>query len=472
MTAALKARLESALGDNISDICPNKFHRNNDNHCAHFVSHMVGLTFTFNCKEFKGGSKPGGNIRVQEIFPNCPLVGKWADRPNTDEALLVFVTKTSNVDLVNKTIRNVPQKHIGIFLDGMIYHYSNSNRKAVKWTPKVFLDTFEEFYDGTQGLYFGTLPGSDLELDIRDDPGTVTNGTGFALRKDDRQWFASTGGGAEFYVGRETSNGDYIGLFQRSSEYYGPVYKAEDHKDRIDHWANLLELTGWGESENHFNVINTYDSAKFTFGFFQMAAHTPKDNLILFFHRLADLPAFPDYFPELTIRNGHLHRIDEDGGLTDLEEVMATGPNGRKQIQLFMNYLNAFRRKHDRQEVLQSARLIHWSNNAAEMRQVQVDLANDILQKKMAVYSDWYGLDGVSDVICALIGDIHHQGRASKKRVRAALAAADPIERLITINENYAGRIAALRHKLPEMQQAGRLGQKVYDAALNEFRDA
>lgn len=472
MTSKLKKRLADSLSKPIEEICPNNFHSHSANHCAHFVSHMVGLDFTYNCRDFKGGSETGGNIRVQEIFPRCPLVGNWEDRPNTGEPLLVFVTKTGNVDLAKKKMLNVPQKHIGVFLDGYVYHYSNSQEKAVKWDPETFLDRFETIYSGTQSLFFGTLPGSDLDLDIKDDPAEVANGNAFTLRNDGSKWFAQTDGTDEFYVGRETSNGSYIGLYMRSSEYYGPAFEAADHEERIDHWANLLELTGWGESENHFNVINTYDSAKFTFGFYQLAAHTPYDNLILFFHRLAELPEFADYFPELTIKDGNLHRIDENGGLTDLEEVMATGPNGRRQLQLFMNYLNAHRYEHDRQEVLQAARLIHWSNNSAAMRQMQVDLANDILQHKMSKYHGWYDLDGASDVICALVADIHHQGRASKTRVTAALHSADPVERLITINPGYSGRIAALRFKLLQMQDAGRFGRKVYHAASNEFRDA
>lgn len=469
---SLAARLAKALGDPIEDICPNKFHSHSDNHCAHFVSHMLDLTFSYNCKDFKGGSKPGGNIRVQEIFPHCPLVGEWADRPTTDDPLLVFVTKKSNVDLEKKTIKNVPQKHIGIYWDGKVYHYSNSLEKAVDWDPDYFLAQFQAIYSGDQGLFFGTRPGSDLELKVSETPPATIAGKGFKLRQDGKQWFAKITGEAEFYVGRETSNGSYIGLFQRSSEYYGPTYKAADYVAEIDHWANLLELTGFCESKNHFNVINTYDSAKFTFGFFQMAAHTPKDNLILFFHRLAATAEFADYFPELTIIDGQLHRIDEDGGTTNLEEVMATGPNGRKQLQLFMNYLNAYRKKHDRQEVLQSARMIHWSNTSQKMRDLQVDMANDILQRKMKTYHKWYGLDGESDVICALIADIHHQGRASKTRVRKALKAADRIKALITINKNYTGRITALESKLPAMQTSGQLGKKVYDAGLNEFKDA
>lgn len=470
MTQDIRSRLENALGKPIDDICPNRFHDHNANHCAHFVSHMMGLDFSFNCREYKGGSQQPANIRVHEVFKQCPKVGQWSDRPTTDGPLLVFVTRTNNVDIHTKTMGNIPQKHIGVFINGHIYHYSNSKEMAVKWAPETFLETFERTYSGTQSLFFGTIPGSDLILHIREDPQNVSRGKAFALEKTDGRWMGRCDGESKFLIGRETSNGDYVGLFMRPSEYYGPRYKGEDYVDRIDHWAYLLELTGHCESLNHFNLINTYDSAKFTFGFYQMAAHTPDDNLILFFHRLAEMEEFHDYFPELSLKDGRLHRQNENGGLTDLEQVMSTGPNRRRQLQLFMNYLNPRLREHDRQEVLQSARMIHWSNTSGEMRDLQVELANQILQHKMGdTYSRWYNLDGQSDVICALIADIHHQGRASRAKVKAALRSADPMEKLITVNSNYSGRIAALREKLEEMTEAGTLGIKRYVAGVNEF---
>lgn len=472
MTQDIQRLLENALGKQIDDICPNRFHDHHANHCAHFVSHMLGLEFSFNCREYKGGSKQPANIRVQEVFKQCPKVGKWSDRPNTNGPLLAFITRTNNVDIDAKTMGNIPQKHIGIFLNGSIYHYSNSQEMVVKWTPETFQDTFERIYSGTQSLFFGTIPGSDLILNIREDPQNVPRGKAFALRKIDGRWMGRCNDEPEFLIGRETSSGDYVGLFMRPNEYYGPRYKAEDHVDHIDHWAYLLELSGHCESLNHFNLINTYDSAKLTFGFYQMAAHTPDDNLILFFRRLAKMEGFHDYFPELILKDGRLHRQDENGGLTDLEQVMPTGPNGRRQLQLFMNYLNARLREHDQQEVLQSARMIHWSNNSGEMRDLQVELANQILQHKMGdIYAGWYGLDGQTDVICALIADIHHQGRASRTKVRAALRSNDPVEKLITINPNYSGRIAALREKLKELIEAGRLGTKRYVAGVNEFAE-
>lgn len=470
--SSLLSKLEETLGKHISKICDGHFHANSDNHCAHYASHVVGLNFSFNCKDFKGGHGTPANIRVQEIFAECPKVGKWSDADLTKEQL-VFVTNTRNVDLANKKMQNVPQKHIGIFAGGFVYHYSNSSAKVVKWRPEKFLQEFDNSYSGQQGLFFGTLPGSDLDLAVKPRAEAVLRGIGFDLEKQGRQWFASPGGnaGKRFYIGRETNNGNYIGLFMRVSEYYGPTYRAADYVDQYDHWAQLMELTGYCESKNHFNLINTYDSAKFTFGFYQLAAHTANDNLILLFRALMELPSSTDYFPELTMHNGRLHRVDENGGRTDLEVETATGPSGRRQLQRFMNFLNAKRLEHDKQEVLQAARVIYWANEDQVHRDLQVEVANDILQTKMARrYAHWYDIDGRSDTICALIADIHHQGRASRSKVKAALRSNHPVEKLITVNPNYTGRIKDLRTKIAEMTAIGQLGKKTYNAGQNEFR--
>lgn len=467
----IDSSLESALGKSIDRICPNSFHDLTHNHCAHFVSHMLGFDFSFTCREFKGGSKAGGNIRVHELFARCPRVGPWDEAPlGSGKPLIAFVTRRDVVDVGRKMMENIPQKHVGIYHDGHIYHYSNTPDKVVKWTPEKFLEVFEGVYDGRQGLFFGTLPGSDLHLSVQAAPVSVQKGRKFQLVRDGKDWTASAGG-EPFTVGREFRNpsADYTGLFIPSDKVYGPRYSGDDYVDHLDHWAYLLELSGHCESKNRFNTINTYDSAKFTFGFYQLAAHTAGDNLILLMHRLAELPEFADYFPELKVVNGRLHRVDGDGGATDLEEEMATGPNGRRQPQLFMNFLNAKLREHDLQEVLMAARMIHWANTSPAHRAAQVAVANAILQRKMDIYQRWYDLDGRSDVICALVADIHHQGRAKRSAVEAALASADPEERLITINPSYAGRIRDLRAALGDLRARGKLGTRKLDAAAMQF---
>jgi len=41
--------LNSYVGKNISEICLNGYANNNDNHCAHFVSHILNLHFSLTC---------------------------------------------------------------------------------------------------------------------------------------------------------------------------------------------------------------------------------------------------------------------------------------------------------------------------------------------------------------------------------------------------------------------------------------
>jgi hypothetical protein len=131
-------QLHGYLGKSISQICQNGYTNNHDNHCAHFVSHVLGYRFGLTCQMMGNGKIPGFNLRVQEIFPKCPSVGVWSLRPARLSTCLVFITAASHVNLTGKVMSNVPRKHIGIYLGGFIWHYSNKDRKVVKQTPAQF----------------------------------------------------------------------------------------------------------------------------------------------------------------------------------------------------------------------------------------------------------------------------------------------------------------------------------------------
>jgi hypothetical protein len=283
----------------------------------------------------------------------------------------------------------------------------------------------------------------------------------FQITKKDGAYWAAATGEAPFYLGKDLRYGTRRGLGMPVSTYYGPRFCAQNYTGRIGHWAILLELMAANESKGYFNVINAYDRAAFTFGCFQLAAHTPGDNLVLLFRRLLQLPDAADYFPELSLRNGRIHRIGEQGGYTDLEA----------SAERFMAYLNPDGKRVDDQELLQAARLIHWSNTHAAMRDAQVEIAAEITARKVdAVYDRRYALDGKSDTLVALVCDIHHQGRAKVPVVRAALAQAQPEEALLKIGqEKYPERIANLRRNIEAMKQDGQLGRKRYQSATNSF---
>jgi hypothetical protein len=75
------AILEGCVGHHIRDICNNGFTSDADNHCAHFVSHVLKLSFGYTCRTATGGPNPGGCLRVQEVFAQCIEVGTWDNLP-------------------------------------------------------------------------------------------------------------------------------------------------------------------------------------------------------------------------------------------------------------------------------------------------------------------------------------------------------------------------------------------------------
>jgi hypothetical protein len=147
--------LDSYLGKSISEICRNGFTSAADNHCAHFVGHVLEFRYGTTCQLMGGGKHPGANIRVQEIFTRCPSVGVWSLRPATLTCCLVFITRASNVGLGTKVMNNVPRKHVGIFLGGFVWHYSNSQQKVVKQLPAQFA---LHYPTPDNAMFYGSLP--------------------------------------------------------------------------------------------------------------------------------------------------------------------------------------------------------------------------------------------------------------------------------------------------------------------------
>lgn len=148
-------QLNQRVGQPIDSICPNGYANSDDNHCAHYVSHVLCFDFGTTCLSMVNGKGPGANIRVQQLFEKCPQVGRWEDRPDTVHQCLVFVTDASNVHLSQKKIDNVPKKHVGIYFAGKIWNYSNSHGEVRCVTPHQFQLT----YPGNNiALFYGTMP--------------------------------------------------------------------------------------------------------------------------------------------------------------------------------------------------------------------------------------------------------------------------------------------------------------------------
>ncbi|AXQ29522.1 hypothetical protein D0B54_12825 [Solimonas sp. K1W22B-7] len=486
-------KLEDTLGKTISDFCRNGYVNTADNHCAHFVSHVLEVDSGYDCRLHTGKPHAAASLRVHELFAGCPKVGLFKDAPAAP--FLVFVTAKGNVDLANHSMRNVPQKHVGICDGTHVYNYSNTDDRVVRQTPPDFLKRFDAVYDGDQALFYGTMP-PGAKLPERAGagagaapasvptlpPALASTRPAVVLREvaasqGSKDYFAKIGAAAEFYVARSIGYESYKGIYQPTAKCYGPVYKARDYAALYGPAAALVGVIAVSESGGYFNRVNSYDRAAFTFGFFQLAAHTPDDNLILLFRQLTARHAgFRAQFPELAVQEGRLHRRLDGGVLASLEREYPR-PQKPQELNLkdFMNYLNPDPAAVGRVELENAARLVLLANGDASFNDLQVNVAVEISMRKLRrLYDPWYGLDGRSDLVCTAVADIHHQGRGSKTEVRAALGKSGLVKQLTELCRigagSYPERCASLRKALDKAKADGLLGSAVFDRASGLFK--
>ena len=158
--------LGRSLGKSIKDICPFSLGKmNNQNHCAHYVSHIMGYEFPGpTCKNFTWADKQkatrGATIRVDDIFKNCTTTGLLSNKPAAITECLIFVTLASNITTAGTKLvmGNNPKKHIGILSKGSVWNYSNTNNKVVSDLTANFISKFTRFYNTagtTVEFYYG-----------------------------------------------------------------------------------------------------------------------------------------------------------------------------------------------------------------------------------------------------------------------------------------------------------------------------
>ncbi|MBW6400697.1 hypothetical protein KPL78_22750 [Roseomonas sp. HJA6] len=151
-------KLSAFEGKNIALICDSGLTDASLNHCAHFVCHALDVGIGMKCGDmtFKTRGK-GASIRVDDVFNYCILRGEWDDKNSSMESCLIFVTPENNVK--SKTdhliMGNISKKHIGIHLNGKVWHYSNGKDKVICESVADFKNRFYRNYGSDIGLYYG-----------------------------------------------------------------------------------------------------------------------------------------------------------------------------------------------------------------------------------------------------------------------------------------------------------------------------
>jgi hypothetical protein len=276
----------------------------------------------------------------------------------------------------------------------------------------------------------------------------------------DGKFYAKVDGGPEFFVGKRVTYQGKKGLTNLSSTA-AERYSRTDYAATHGYWADYIHPTAMCEGEGSFHCLNTYDRARFTFGFMQYAAHVPDGDFVEYFRRLLALPGALEYFPDLYVDDGRIFR-SKDTGDVQLESAVSTDG--------LMGYLNPSREQVEDVEVIQAAKFVHWVKTDLAHRELQVTTAVEHFRSRMRRYGSQHQLNGKVDAICVVVFDIRHQGRAGLATINQALKANDPLKALLKIGETtYPARIARLRKEITALKTAGVLGMRRYNLATADF---
>jgi hypothetical protein len=145
--------LDTYAGHSIAQICPHGYDSAADNHCAHFVAHVLQLGFGLTCAQMRGRAG-GANLRVHELFPQCHNTREILECPSSGEGL-IFVSDRANFRGAPTQIANIPRKHVGILLRSRVWHYSNTRHQVIVQTAGEFLFHYPRQQNA---LWYGTLP--------------------------------------------------------------------------------------------------------------------------------------------------------------------------------------------------------------------------------------------------------------------------------------------------------------------------
>ncbi len=289
-----------------------------------------------------------------------------------------------------------------------------------------------------------------------------------------------TDGRPAFYLGRETrypsqpQAGQKVrtGLFQPSSDVAKlmPFGTYDRHQVSVRHpmWGHAIWPTVLAESSGYFGRINSYDRALYTFGFYQLAAHTPNENLILLFRSLLRLASAPRFFPDLSLKQvGGEQRVHVQRGV---EWANLESENGQGELGEFMAYLNSDDQRVDDSETRASARLLDWMQLEHDARQTQVDASIQISRAKLkrTVEKTWQSGKPLTPRLAIWVNDIRHQGRGGTKAktaidyIRDALTTDDPETALRDAPGTSRSRLASVEKGLDDLKDDGFLSAHTY----------
>jgi|HubBroStandDraft_1064217.scaffolds.fasta_scaffold03954_2 hypothetical protein len=156
MAEIAASTLDAYLGKSIGQICGNRYTTPHESHCAHFVCHALEIKIGTLCGDMQWKTRhTAATLRVNELYNGLANRGPWDQRPSKSKTQIVFVIRKAY--MTHNIMQLVDQKHVGIYLNGAVYNYSNSHHRVVKdESDQAFYKKFDELYAGDDiALYYG-----------------------------------------------------------------------------------------------------------------------------------------------------------------------------------------------------------------------------------------------------------------------------------------------------------------------------
>lgn len=291
----------------------------------------------------------------------------------------------------------------------------------------------------------------------------------FEVVRDGMHFSARADTGAPFAIGSKvryrskTSGVDRYGL-SNDAPNFGSAdaatlrYFAHEYRTIHAFWADFIEPTALCEGQS-FLSLNTYDRARFTFGFGQFAAHVPDGDFIKWFRDMLRRPEAELYFPNLEVRAGRIVKVGVTATVA-METAETTMP-----LQL---YLNPTLDEVEDAEVIAAAKVIHWTRNYPDAQLLQVQHMINTARALVINADKRLGLDGKTADLCCIIMDVLHQGRGKYAELQKALLAGNPFAALLEIGAlNEPGRVANLKAAMTSRR--GALMAKTWSRSAANF---
>lgn len=282
---------------------------------------------------------------------------------------------------------------------------------------------------------------------------------------------AEINGSPRFYVGTRLSTRHRgvrvrgIKTDTRSTQRETP-YSNERFLGTEGHWSHVVTPTALAESGGFLDVVNTQSYRGVAFGFLQQSIIGRNGSFPVLLRELLSSENAGFYFPDLVDSGGRFVRQSSSGVLP------LDGEDGALHLQ---RYFKPSHQRVEPREIIAAAKLLYWVRHDRRAQLAQVRAGIFEFKSLIADRGLRHHLNGVSDYVISIIGDLHwrHRGGSIGNQILSALEAPHPIEALLAIDaasSELRTRNRIIRTAIEAAREERNLGVASYDSQINDFK--